>query len=247
MRMTEVFIGDRSLWEEFHAKMIAYPTVSTELDNAIFQGVNRSSIQLLHNYHAGQYMDCEIDYFGSVDERTRNRSNVEGLLISPEPVNIDIGDGFFYRAVLQKMSKVKNENEVFTTVDYRFRVTRHTDEIKHDMDRGQIGIFCQSTVPLTDCRIYLPYVTVHDASSLWVQLGDMSWEFGMEITGNLILDGINKVFTMGGVNITNHNDFTWTDFPALKPGINSLSVYDQGVLLSSADPPISIRYLPTYL
>ena len=247
MRITEVFIAEHPLWEEFRAKMIAYPTVSTELDNAIFQGVNRSSIQLLHNYHAGQYMDCDIDFFGDVAERTKNRSAFEAVLISPEPVKIDFGDGFFYRAVLQKIPRVTNDNEVFVSVAYRFRVTKHTDEIKHDMGRGQIDIFCQSSVPLTDCRIYLPNATVGAATSLLVQLEGMSWEFGMEITGSLILDGINKVFTMGGVNITNHNNFNWTDFPALKPGVNKLTVYDQGVPLESVNPPISVRYLPTYL
>ena len=248
MRATEVFIADHPLWEEFRAKMIAYPTVSTELDNAIFQGVNRSSIQLLHNYHAGQYMDCEIDYFGTVAQRAENRSNLESLLISPEPVKIDFGDGFFYQAVLLKISGVQNDTEVLSSVTYRFRVTKHTDEIKHNMGNGEIDIFCQSTVPLTDCRIYLPSTVVDGAVDLWVQLNDMTWSFaGMTISGSLILDGINKVFTMAGVNITNHDDFEWTDFPALKPGANRLTAMIEGIVISTVNPSISIRYLPTYL
>lgn len=246
MRITEVFIGDHLLWEEFRAKMIAYPTVSTDLDNAIFQGVNRSSIQLLHNYHAGQYMDCDMDFFGTVEERTKNRSALEALLIAPEPVKIDFGDGFFYRAVLQKISGVQNDTEVFSSVSYRFRVTKHTDEIKLDILNGETRLFCQSNVPLTDCRIYIPLSAIEGATGLSVQLGDMEWQFDMEITGSLILDGIDKIFTMGGVNITNHNDFTWTDFPALTPGINVVTVSVDGVS-GSIPTPISIRYLPTYL
>ena len=248
MRITEVFIAEHPLWDEFRAKMVAYPTISTELDNAVFQGVNRSSIQLLHNYHAGQYMDCEINYFGTVAQRTMNRSALEALLISPEPVKIDFGDGFFYRAVWQKSPRVTNDNEVFESVAYRFRVTKHTEEIKHDMARGQAEIFCQSTVPLTDCRIYVPYGTVGLDTDLYIRLNDMEWSFlDLEITGSLILDGINKLFTMGGVNITNHQNFEWTDFPALKPGSNTLQIVIQGLVIVSVDPPISIRYLPTYL
>lgn len=246
MRITEVFIAEHPLWEEFRAKMIAYPIVSTELDNAIFQGVNRSSIQLLHNYHAGQYMDCEIDYFGTVDERTRNRSALEALLISPEPVKIDFGDGFFYRAVLQKISGVQNETEVLCSVSYRFRVTRHTDPISVQIPVEEFHVYCQSTVPLTDCRLTIPLAAVQGYSNLVVVIAGEQWGFDMEITGALILDGINKVFTMGGVNITNDSDFYWNSFPALKPGKNLLTLGSDG---APADPqvPITLYYTPTYL
>lgn len=246
MRITEVFIAEHPLWEEFRAKMIAYPTVSTELDNAVFQGVNRSSIQLLHNYLAGQYMDCEIDYFGTITQRTENRSALEALLLSPEPVKIDFGDGFFYRAVWQKSPRVTNDNEVFESVAYRFRVTKHTDPVSVKIPVKQYHVYCQSTVPLTDCRLTIPFAAVQGYPNLVVAIAGEQWGFDMEITGDLVLDGINKVFTMGGHNIANHSGFFWDSFPALKPGKNRVDLGADGV---PADPqvPITLYYTPTYL
>ena len=246
MRITDVFIGEHPLWEEFCAKMIAYPTISTEFDNAIFQGVNRSSIQLLHNYYAGKYMDCEIDYFGTVIERNRNRSALEALLIAPEPVKIDFGDGFFYMAVLEKNPSEKENTEVFSSVNYRFRVTRHTDPISVQIPVESFHVYCQSTVPLTDCRLTIPFAAVQGYSDLVVVIAGEQWGFGMEITGNLVLDGINKVFTMGGNNITNDNDFYWNSFPALKPGKNLITLGSDG---APADPqvPMTLYYTPTFL
>ena len=247
MRITEVFIAEHPLWEEFRAKMIAYPTVSTELDNAVFQGVNRSSMQLLHNFHAGQYMDCEIDYFGTVAERTRNRSALEALLIAPDPVKIDFGDGFFYLAVLQKISGVQNDTEVFSSVSYRFRVTRHTDPVTIEIDIADESVYCRSTVPLTDCRLVIPQAAVLDWPTVLISINaDDRWFFSTPVTGDVVLDVINKIFTMGGDNITNDDVFSWTSFPALKPGKNSVRLGTQGVPVYPFSP-LSMYYMPTYL
>ena len=50
---------------EFCAKMQSYPKIgASAIDTGIFQGVNRSSMQLLHNRRGVRYMDCKIDFFG---------------------------------------------------------------------------------------------------------------------------------------------------------------------------------------
>lgn len=246
-KQNEVLIAGHALWE-FGAKMVAFPTFTTDVDSAVFQGLERSSVQLLHLRQAGQHMDCEIDYFGTLEERTRRRGALEAILFTAkEPVEIDIGDGYFYRAVPERMGRVACDNDVFTEVAYRFRVTKHTAELVTSILFPSVWVYCSSTVPLTDCRIYIPAALVLNRSNLFVELGDMSWTFDMQLTGDIILDGINKIFTMGGQNITNAAGFVWTDFPALKPGENAAAAVIDGVPIGDLTNQIRIRYLPTYL
>ena len=246
-KQNEVLIAGHALWE-FGARMVAFPTFTTDVDSVVFQGLERSSIQQLHLRQAGQHMDCEIDYFGTLEERTKRRGALEAILLTAKaPVEIDIGDGYFYRAVLERQGRVACNNDVFTEVEYRFRVTRHTAELVTSIQFPNVWVYCNSTVPLTDCRIYIPAALVSNSSNLLVELGDMSWTFDMPLNGDIILDGINKIFTMGGQNITNANGFVWTDFPALKPGKNAAAASIDGLPIGDPANQVRLRYLPTYL
>lgn len=253
IQKNEVLIAGRALWE-FDARMVAFPEITTDVDCAVFQGLERSSIQLLHLRQAGMHMGCEIDYFGSLQEREAHRSALEAILITAtEPVIIDYGDGYFYRAVLEKAPEVTAKNDVFTEAVYRFRVTKHTPQvlleiIASDFVEGQFSLYCQSNVPLTDCLVAIPAADISNAPSPSFRLNDQSWYFNdLEITGGIVLDGISKIFKMGGDNITNHEEFTWTTFPALKPGLNTLSLYSEGFPINSFSKPILLDYTPTYL
>lgn len=249
IQKNEVLIAGRALWE-FGAKMVAFPEITTDVDSAVFQGLERSSIQLLHLRQAGMHMDCEIDYFGTLTERDRHRSELEAILITAmEPVVIDYGDGYFYRAVLEKNPSVNSKNDVFTEVGYRFRVTRHTDPVILEIMDGEFNFFCQSNVPLTDCLISIPPLTTWPDLNVLLNFGTpQRQEFTLDMTptGGIVLDGISKIFKMNGSNITNHDKFTWTTFPALKPGDNQILISTEGVL-GTLTQPVQIYYTPTYL
>lgn len=233
------------LLSEFDAKMQSYPKIeSCETDVEIFQGVNRSSMQLLKNRRGSREMTCRIDFFGRDSfARTLHQSEFEALFLSSAPVEIDIGDGYFYRAVLVNTGAPQTQSEYITTLEYTFRVTRHTAEVTASVIADDATIFCASNVPKTDCVVRLLFVQMGGATDIILSLNGLQWSFGPEMTGDLVFDGVNKIFTMGGKNVT--NQVGWTDFPYLTPGENTLSLSVQGVGIDIRHAEIS--YTPTYL
>lgn len=228
---------------EFCAKMQSYPVISAcEVDASVFQGVNRSSMQLLHNRRGARYMDCKIDFFGDNYERTLHQSEFEALFLGTEPVIIDIGDGFWYRAVLTKIDGTETERELITTVEYRFQVTRHRgQQVIAAVTPNDAAIWCQSNVPKTDCVIQLA-AQYEGAKTLTVQLNGYSWHMA-GFSGSLVLDGVNKIFLIDGENANSR--ITWSDFPFLVPGENRLSVFVEGTV--PAGLKAMVAYTATYL
>lgn len=242
--MLPVTVSGREL-SEFCAKMQSYPEISAcEVDTGIFQGVNRSSMQLLHNRRGVRYMDCKIDFFGRDNyERTLHQSEFEALFIGAEPVAIDICDGFWYRAILTEIGDTYTERELITTVEYRFQVTRHRgSQITTRVAADKSNILCLSNVEKTDCVVRIPQKAINGAESVSVELNDLTWTVPYP-TGDLVLDGIHKTFTMGGANVASR--ISWTDFPYLRAGENLLKLGVTGVGVSVKNAEIS--YTPTFL
>ena len=243
--MLPVMVAGHEL-SEFYAKMQSYPEIgSCAVETGIFQGVNRSSMQLLHNRRGVRYMDCKIDFFGQDNyERTLHQSEFESLFLGAEPVVIDIGDGFWYRAILTEIGDIFTERELITTVEYRFQVTRHRGaQITTQVIPNDAQIYCQSNVARTDCAIRILYANLGGAEKTIVQLNGLTWSYAPVLTGDIILDGVNKVFTVNGKNAT--SDIVWEDFPFLVPGKNTISVGVNGVVVSNKSA--EIIYTPTFL
>ena len=58
--MLPVMVAGREL-SDFNAKMQSYPEISAcSVETGVFQGVNRSSMHLLHNRRGVRYMDCKL-------------------------------------------------------------------------------------------------------------------------------------------------------------------------------------------
>lgn len=243
--MLPVMVAGREL-SEFCAKMQSFPKISAcEVDTGIFQGVNRSSMQLLHNRRGVRYMDCKIDFFGRDNyERTLHQSEFEALFIGAEPVAIDICDGFWYRAILTEIGDTYTERELITTVEYRFQVTRHRGpQIKTQVVPNDATIFCQSNVARTDCVIRVLFDGIGSAVNTVVWLNGLAWSYAPELTGDIILDGVNKTFTVNGKNAT--SNISWKDFPFLVPGANLLQVSVDGAVIGRKSA--EIIYTPTFL
>ena len=242
--MLPVMIAGREL-AEFRAKMQSYPCISScEVDTGVFQGANRSSLQLLHNRRGTRFLTCKIDFFGKDNyERTIHQSDFEALFLGSEPVVLDIGDGFWYRAVLVEVGAPETERELITTVEYRFQVTRHRGEaVTANIEANDTMLLCESNVAKTDCVICLPYDKLGGASKITVGLNGLFWYYAPELTGDLVLDGVNKIFTVGGINA--NSTVTWTDFPYLTPGENLLTFSMSGLVL---DVAANVIYTPTFL
>lgn len=229
----------------YGAKMQSYPVISSSnVDVGVFQGADRSSLQMLHNRRGMRKMQCVIDFFGSNYERTLHRSEFEALFLGLEPAIMDIGDGFWYKAILSKIAETETVDELFTSVEYEFAVSRHRGgEIVAKVVPNDAMILCQSNVAKTDCVIRVLFENMERATNVLVQLNGLMFSFGEELTGDLVIDGANKVFTMGGKNVA--GSLLWTDFPFLIPGENRLHMAVQGVPVSYKSAQIS--YTPTFL
>ena len=85
---------------------------------------------------------------------------------------------------------------------------------------------------------------IKGASRVSLELGDNSWYLAREFTANedLVLDGVNKIFLLGGKNIT--GEMTWEDFPYLTPGENHVGIYINTIGVTRG---VEIRYRPTFL
>lgn len=250
MEYIDVTVSGRSL-REFRAKMLSYPEFQTVIDTELFQGAARSTLAVLKNRRGAMIMHCYIDFFGSNEERTEQRSSFEALFLGMEPVEIDIGDGYFYRAVLTSSAESITKGEIYTTAEYRFRVTRHRDPqvlevVSYSTEHPENGeIYCLSNAEKTDCVLTISFPGgMAAASFLNVNLNGQTWsyEFSNISIGTIVLDGIHKILLIDGQNATNR--ITWTDFPYLVPGKNLLEIKISGIAFSR---PCTVEYTPTYL
>ena len=239
-----VTVSDRNL-SDFCAKMQSYPEItSCDVDAVIFQGSDRSTLQLLNNRRGQRQLTCKIDFFGRNNyERTKNISDFEALFLLKEPIRIDIGDGFWYRGILTKIGAPETDHELITTVEYTFAVTRHFGNtvVLSLNSANDEKFFCTSNCAKTDCILRLKTSTASN-HSVGFHLNGFTWWFqhgGNEIT----VDGINKIFSIDGQNAG--STVSWDDFPFLVPGENTLSISVEGVV------PVSIKaeveYTPTFL
>ena len=227
---------------EFDAKMQSYPEISScAVDAHVFQGANRSSIQLLSNRRGQRTLKCKIDFFGNNHNRTLHQSEFEALFLGSEPVVIDIGDGFWYRAVLTDIDSPETDHELITTVEYTFTVTRHIgEEITINIASGHV-FNCNSNVAKTDCLIW---VAAEYGEGLTVTMVLNGNEFYVDdLDGDLVLNGINKTFLINGENAASR--VLWTDFPFLIPGENQIEIRVNGIPISNRSA--SVSYTPTYL
>lgn len=246
----EIIFAGRVL-SEFNAKLESYPIItSCEIDAEVFQGLNRSAMQLLYNRRGVRKMSCTIDFYGEDSFlRTFAQSSFEALFLDDEPVEISFGDGFFYRAVLLEVSEPETIGNFLTSVTYEFQVTRHTERIVFQNDskghgRQRAIIHCISTIPRTDCVLFIPQDNFRDGRSVTISIGTEQWTTTPNlIKSDLILDGERKIFLSAGENVTHLID--WQDFPYLKPGDNTFEVAVNGVLAGNGD--ITVSYTPTYL
>lgn len=236
----KVIVAEHPL-SEYGAKMQSYPIFSRELDVDVFQGRQRSSIQPLQNLPNGMFMTCLVDYLGASNAvRTARQSDFEALFQGLSPVKIDIGDGFWYWAFLVQIGDSSTRHEYVTTVEYRFRVTRHKDSVILPIAPE---VFCHSNVERTDCVLTFPAGLFDTSKSLTVELNGLSWTMASAPSRKLVLDGVNKIFKVGSANAT--NAITWTDFPYLIPGRNTMRLLANGTPISGW--PATASYTPTYL
>lgn len=238
---------------ELGAAMQAGPTVSRIRDVETFQGRRRSTILPIKNLITGMRLTARIDFVGSNEDRAMAQSSFEALFRSQtETVEIDILDGFRYSSVLLSSADCGTVGELITTVEYVWAVTRHKDPVAVVL-RESNTIFCASNVDQTDCVITVDggiFEMAADAgfSTVSISLNGLDWYIPTSANpdcGDLVLDGVNKTYSVDGANVV--SAVSWTDFPFLVPGSNTLNVFIGGVPLPQSVICGKCEYTPTFL
>lgn len=230
----------------FGAKLQMWPDVGAcEIDTGIYQGAGRSHLHQIQNRRGGRTLNLRIDFLGTIVRRTENQSSLDALFASG-PVEIDWGDGYLYRAILTAASAPQADHDVLCTVEYTFRATRHRAKLSVTVTTPAT-VRCIGNVPWTDCRLRIPAdAALRSVKGLQIVLGANGWYYSGTITGDIILDGINKSYAMGSKTIS--QDLQWRQFPALTPGDNMIRLLrDTENATEPMEHAVEITYSPTFL
>jgi hypothetical protein len=241
---TGITVGGRDL-AEFSAKLqTGYTMGACQVTTDLFQGKNRSSVLLLGQRFGLLEIVLPLEFWGSSRQDTVAKWSQFCQVVSGK-VELDLGDGFVYACCVTDLGSPSFITDGWLTVDVTLQGMRQKPAVTIS-GKTEIGaaLYCESTFPRTDCTIRLPKALLGGANLVQVELGDNSWYLKMNFTGgqDLVLDGIQKIFTLGGENVT--AQMQWEDFPYLVPGTNPVSIYINTIAVTQG---VEITYRPTFL
>ena len=215
------------------ASLLDYSIGETPLDVTTFQGINRTSWNLLKNMFSMREITLTVVFEGpDLREAKRNRSALNGVLFDKVDLYIP-DDGFYYSVICtgtgaetligqgSKTAQIKST--------YTFKGVRHDARKTVTLAPGA-NLYCLSTMPLTDCRLT---ATAGVATAAY-QLGGAV--FSNVAAGDvLVFDGIDGKITRNGEN--DAANVSWAEFPSLVPGWNAIQCPDT----------VAVEYEPTYI
>ena len=211
-----------------------YSVGETQLTNATFQGVDRSTFRVLRSFFGSRKITVTIVFKGeNRHEASKQRSLFNIAAFGASELYIS-DDGFFYSVALtscgpeELIGEGKTEAQIKSK--YQFEGTRHEALVKETVSAGGT-IFCRSTFPFTDCKLT---ATAASAASSFT-LGGATFS---DVAANdvLVFDGINCVITKNGSNAA--ASVSWSNFPRLVPGMNTIT---------ATNGTVAVEYYPTYL
>lgn len=239
-----ITLGGHDL-SEFSAKLqTGYTMGAPALSTATFQGKSRSTLLLLDQTFGPLEIILPLEFWGKSRQDTVSQWT-RFLQAASGKVRLDLGDGYEYAVCATDLGKPVFLTDECFTVDVTFQGFRQGPEIvlSTQTDLGS-SVFCPSTFPRTDCKITFPKALLGGAKQVAVTLGANSWYLKTAFTGtqDLVLDGVNKIFLLGGNNVT--AQMTWEDFPYLVPGENLIAVYINTIGVTRG---VELAFRPTYL
>ena len=215
------------------AALLDYTIGETPVDVTTFQGINRTSWNLLKNTFAMREISLTVVFEAhDLREAKRNRSALNGVLFHKADLFIP-DDGFHYSVICtgtgaETLIGQGNKSAQIKST-YTFKGIRHDDMKTVDLAAGA-SVYCLSTMPYTDCRLT---ATVGAAAASY-QLGGAT--FANVTAGDvLVFDGIDGKITRNGSNYA--QNVAWLDFPRLSPGWNTIQCPDA----------VTVEYEPSYI
>jgi phage-related protein len=215
------------------ASLLDFSIGETKVKTAVFQGVNRSSWNLLENIYSRREIQLTI-VFEAPDLRTAklNRSKLNSILFDVAEIYIP-EDGFYYRVICESTGAEElvgiGDTNAKIKSRYQFSGIRH-DALETVTVASGDSVNCLSTMPFTDCRL----TAIVGTSAATYTLGGAV--FNSVTAGDvLVFDGIDGKITKNGSNYA--ASVSWVNFPQLFPGENEIDCPDSFV----------VEYYPTYI
>ena len=215
------------------ASLLDYTIGETALTPATFQGINRTSWNLLKNLFGMRDITLTIIFEGrDLRAAKLNRSAFNGLIFDQVDLFIP-DDGFHYDAICTSTGTeilvgIGNETAQVKS-DYHFKGIRRDALKKVNVPTGKT-LYCLSTMPVTDCR--LTAIVGEDAEEY--TLGEATFA-DVEVGDVLVFDGIDGKITKNGNNYA--ASVSWVNFPQLTPGANEITCADT----------VTVEYYPTFI
>lgn len=189
-----------------------------------FRGRRRSDFSLLNTDYDLGTLDLPVIFEGkNRKDVLQKKSSFEQLCFGK--TNIAMEDGFEYFAVLTSIGQTGFAADELADCSYTFSCIRHGAYIQRQGNH----IFCESTLPYTDC--VLTVEVGQDGTNY--QVGPVL--FHKVFKGQVLtVDGIEKRIMSGGAPDAQNAE--WIRFPSLVPGENTFSCLDE----------LTIGYYPSY-
>lgn len=215
------------------AMLLDYTVGGTEITNDYFKGRNRSSWNQLSTVFGMRPVKLSIVFTGSdLNRVTLQKSQFDAACFGQ--IELFLPDGFFYTANTVSVGDSSivgiGETQAAIKADYSFEGIRHSPMVTATLPAGGGTVYCQSTLPFTDCILSCT-VTAPAASYV---LGGATFK-NVQAGETLVFDGINKRILRGGA--PGANNVNWTVFPQLIPGANNLTCVDA----------VTVQYYPVYM
>lgn len=228
---------------EFSAKLLTeYGLGVCGVETETFQGSGRSSVYLLGQKASPMEILLPLEFWGedradTVKKWSRFCGNLMGK------VELDLQDGFIYHCWAAELGQPLWITDEWMSVEVKLKGMRHRETVSLTVETAEDAVVeCVSTFPKTDCVVSL---TVPEGTTgVSLSLGEQVWSYGGTVSAEaeLVLNGVDKCFTLGGENIA--GQLEWEDFPYLVPGENLTEVYFGGQKVTGR---VTVTYRPTFL
>jgi hypothetical protein len=225
-----MYINDKNI-ADYGALVESFKVGAPDLKNTVYQGMNRTSFNVLSSQLGMRKISVQIFYKG----RTRRelaliKSKIDNLLIGK--VELWLPDGFFYTASMtgageEQIIGVEYDEEI-ALCSYSFEGIRHDKLETVQLPQGGT-LYCKSLVPQTDCRL----ICVASENYASIQIGPVVITSVSE-DDVLVVDGILGRITQNGALCAGNMSFL--HFPSLVPGEN----------LITCPEDLTVEYYPTY-
>ena len=215
------------------ASLLDYSIGETPVNPVAFQGINRTSWNLLDNFFGMREIALTV-VFSAPDLRTAklNRSALNAELFGKAELFIP-DDGFHYTVACKSTGAEEligiGQRNAQVKSTYTFIGIRH-DDMKTIVLPVGATLYCLSTMPFTDCRL----TAYPSAKGVNYQIGGAIFH-NVNAGDVIVFDGIDGKITQNGVNAA--ANVSWIRFPQLVPGENTIQCTD----------PVTVEYYPTYI